>query len=495
MFISLKHDEIVARAINSNEGNCVVVGTGGLVRSGEFILYEKDSDAVADDNVDRFFSVGQIVSIEERAHVPDDELEEEMDGYGEDRYVLVRRCNRLDRSESSFLDPKKYARIPETLTEVQLTCHCEWIPIGSVKSIAFLFQVDSIQEGKYVCSGIENAFFVRNRLSFASESDDLVLVTEEEFDPFWCPYEMKVESYSKRIWNGMATTTDLCFRAMHTKAQWDGRNKHVHMAGCNYEFFQYLKATVFNRMVVGPIEKKYQFKRAKKRLNADLSVSNRRLRTKVDMVRVLEESELDVLRSTLGTTFGVAITKAVPTLKAIKQGNVSDTVYLKNHDQVRIVTCRDDDIDVDPMKEREPCPVITSSDVGGNDGDIDHEEIARLKNARRCYYPGLEFEHLQSETGVTDLHFNLVFKKLLGCSPTVRKAQLGGKVCVSKFGEELLELEVGDELVQKGKVYKVRSIDIEKDKVVCCITGGTTSLTLAYEEAKNLMNELVEMDS
>lgn len=298
----------------------------------------------------------------------------------------------------------------------------------------------------------------------------------------------------------MATTADSCFRAMHTKAQWDGRNKHMHMAGCNYELFQCLKGKVFSKLEICPIEKKYQFKRAKKRLNADLSVSNKRLRTKVDMVRVLEEGELDTVWSTLGSTFGVATTKPVPTLKATREGSLNDTVYLNDHDQVRIVTCRNDDIDLDPMKEKEACPVTVGSDAIGEAGDIDPLEIARLKNARRCYYPGLEFEFLQSETGVTDLHFNLAFKKLLGGSPTVRKAQVGGTTGFEApmAGDDLLELTVGDELVHSEQVCKVLSTDREKDKAVCQLVGTVgrrDRVTLTCQEATSLMIALVEKES
>lgn len=64
-----------------------------------------------------------------------------------------------------------------------------------------------------------------------------------------------------------------------------------------------------------------EFSRARKRLNADLSVSDKRIKTKRCLSRVLEEDALTQFRMSLGSTFGVANAKAAPTLKQVNNGN------------------------------------------------------------------------------------------------------------------------------------------------------------------------------
>lgn len=104
---------------------------------------------------------------------------------------------------------------------------------------------------------------------------------------------------------------------------------------------------------------------------------------------------------------------------------MSDAVHLRETDVVRTVTFQEDDLDVDSRKEATPCPVLRGG-VDASHDQQEHDSIERLKRAMRCPFPGLEFEHQWSETGVTDLHIHITFKKLLGKLSTVRKAQRGG---------------------------------------------------------------------
>lgn len=152
-----KQETVLARALNSKEGNCVVVDTGGLVRSGEFVACEISN---------RKSSIGQIICLEDRRDVEPDELIEcgELDGHGSDRLALLRRCDRVGlEGRPLHLDPERHPRVPDSLTEVELTPQCIWIPSDQIKSIAFLFQVDTVQDGRHMCSGIENAFFLCGR--------------------------------------------------------------------------------------------------------------------------------------------------------------------------------------------------------------------------------------------------------------------------------------------------------------------------------------------
>jgi hypothetical protein len=124
---------------------------------------------------------------------------------------------------------------------------------------------------------------------------------------------------------------------------------------------------------------------------------------------------LESVRGTLRSCFAIALTKPVPSLKQIRASKerhgvpLSDTVYLHDQDKVRIVMCREDDIDCDRKKDI----AILSFDVNTA---IDNDLITKQFNARVCPFPGLEIEFIESKTGLTDLHVNLKFKKLLGSS-------------------------------------------------------------------------------
>jgi hypothetical protein len=149
----------------------------------------------------------------------------------------------------------------------------EWVAVEAVKSIAFVFQIDSINSGRYLCSGMENAYFVRNQ---KDEFGKLESIAEAAWVPFKNCFTRVSETYSKQIWNGIVATIEECWKAMSTKGNWDGRNKHVHMHGMNQELFQYISQSIESPLIRKLFVKSFKFGRAKKRLNPDLSVSNKR---------------------------------------------------------------------------------------------------------------------------------------------------------------------------------------------------------------------------
>lgn len=125
----------------------------------------------------------------------------------------------------------------------------------------------------------------------------------------------------------------------------------------------------------------------------------------------------------MGSVFAVGTTKAAPTTKEIakSEGKISDMVHLKDHDAVRAVTCNSEDLDFDPTKDVAPCDALSGEATDGNEAM--HKLRSRKKQPRLSPFPGVDLEFLQSETGLTDLHFNLKFKNLLGDSSTVRMLQ------------------------------------------------------------------------
>lgn len=235
--------------------------------------------------------------------------------------------------------------------------------------------------------------------------------------------------------------------------------------GANCEVHSHLKQTMNDKLDVGAFERSFKTGGVKKRLNPDLSVCNKRMRTEVEMLRVVNEHELEGLRGGIGQHFAGAVAKPVSTRKVTVRTNCSATVQLCDQDIVRIVTCDSEDRDTDKRKDTAVC-----SSSNGIGTEATEEPPDPLRHARLCPHPGIDLEHSESEIGLTDLHLNLKFKKLLGCSGTVRKAQKGARAKVDK-GTDEFEASIGNVLECKSSVCKVTSIDDSKCKVRCAVCG------------------------
>jgi hypothetical protein len=63
--------------------------------------------------------------------------------------------------------------------------------------------------------------------------------------------------------------------------------------------------------------------------------------TLVHQIRVLEESELEVVRKVCGNSFGVGITVSVPSMKEVKRSSLpmNGTIWLRDEHEVRMVSC------------------------------------------------------------------------------------------------------------------------------------------------------------
>lgn len=235
------------------------------------------------------------------------------------------------------------------------------------------------------------------------------------------------------------------------------------------------------------IQDTFHHKRAKKRMNADVSVSNERIKTEGRMVRLLGEDELDVLRDVMGSAFAIGITKAVPTVKEITQseGRVSDAVYLKDRDVARVATCSVEDLDFDPEKDTAPCSMLS---IDGVNFPTELELVrGKKKQPRLLPHPGTDMEYLQSETGLTDLHFNAKFKKPLGKSSMVRRLQ--SWLVPAPDERATVPITTGDELVKDGVAHTVSTVDTDEGTVECVRIGSGgngASMSLTVEDATNL---------
>jgi hypothetical protein len=318
----LSRMDIIDRMKRSSRGNVLDLPfteeedgqCGALLRTGEFVLHK--ANRWVKSNHDGELSVGQIIDI---ADVRDIEVHElgvrfcshrkNIGGTDKDRLVLLRYMPFVDYEfdEKDKPDEKTYPFLSPTLREVEMSCDLQWIEVKQVRAIAFVFQIDQVNECQYACSGIYNAFFIRYQYDVGLQVDYEQITLPDTFNPFWSPFGG--ESYSKRIWNSIASIKELCWRSMtSSKSQWDGRTKHVHFPGMNQECMQYITHMMKVKLndPNNPLcEDKMSITKAKKVCHPNLSVSHKKRKYDVSLVRVVEEHELDVVRSILGSTFGV----------------------------------------------------------------------------------------------------------------------------------------------------------------------------------------------
>ncbi len=362
-------------------------------------------------------------------------------------------------------DPHKYTMLPKILDEAIPTATVAFIAVEQVKSIAYLFHVDDIQAGRYNPGGLANGYAVRRYRGPNGTTRQLNVRVFKSFHNETC--------FSKRMWDALVAIREESKKALSSRGQWDGRTKHLHLKGFNVEVFQYFHSTItaegFDGEVIEKKDKGPGWLKPQKVLNPDLSTEHKRLRQKSHMVRALDEPSLKRFKGAFGTAFAVANPTAVPKLKDIDEGRVRANVPLKDHTLLRIATCREEHIDNDPSRELLPI-AIASSNL--NTETVEDAKllakIERQKQAKRCPFPGVDMEYTMGESGLTDLHFCIKFKKLRGDSAPVR--ELIRRQIVIPSAEELTipaavtedvtaPVELDDGLVCKGEAHRIVSVD------------------------------------
>ena len=221
----------------------------------------------------------------------------------------------------------------------------------------------------------------------------------------------------------------------------------------------------------------------------NLSATIKKVQTTALMTRIVTESQVDKLKQVLGTCFGIAHTKPVPTMKAIKESNglLKPTVHVRDIDEVRAMTCLDNTSAIENLDTLSDVEVFKA--LLEIDGFDPNESV--LYN-RLCPYDGVDIEHITSETGVTDLHFNVKFKTVLGSSLVATKAQTSAYTGKHKQ----LELQVGQMLKRplngKDTLCNIRSICRETKRVKLDVSGfesDGTAESIDIEEATSLVKE------
>ena len=149
--------------------------------------------------------------------------------------------------------------------------------------------------------------------------------------------------------------------------------------------------------------------------------------------------------------------KQLKTASLIERRN-REVSKLKVHDEVRIVTCDPEDVDV----------VLDKDICIADDATFD----PKGKQPRRLLYPGIDFIW-EERDGFTNIHLCFVFKRLKGGSNTVLRCQNGGVLPPTIPVQELLPptMIVGAEFRHRnGRVletYIITAIDITRSTVVC----------------------------
>jgi hypothetical protein len=155
-----------------------------------------------------------------------------------DQFVLIRVMPFTSRDRGR--DEVDYPMVCNALIKVHHTPHLQWHCAKAIKAIAFVFHINQVNNCLYSCAGRKNAFIVQ--VTVADKDLDPIVPVPIDKDE-WCPFVTPFgdcKSYSKRMWNSLASTKELCWRSMtSSKSQWDGRTKHVHFPGVNKECMQY----------------------------------------------------------------------------------------------------------------------------------------------------------------------------------------------------------------------------------------------------------------
>jgi hypothetical protein len=178
-----------------------------------------------------------------------------------------------------------------------------------------------------------------------------------------------------------------------------------------------------------------------------------------------------------------------------KTGKDISTVDLQTHQTVRIVTCRDDDFDEDPAKDKALAIVVPLDD------DECFEPFNKKEHPQKRWipFPGCDF--FFEESNITNFHVALRFKKLKGCAPTVCKAMNGG-IEVRVPSAPIVDVIPNAEFRYgpgPGAVYSVKTV--ENGTAKCKLTfedpddSDTEELVLPVEQVTELIKAFNKPDN
>jgi hypothetical protein len=407
------------------------------------------------------------------------------------RMILVRHRSLLDEKGVPRPKATDYCNIPDSLQEVVDTVHMEWVPATTVRGPCFIFHVDSIQRGSFMCKGMDRVFFIRYKRTINGK---LLPLTEKDWVPFYRhPKHPDVQNFSESLWIFLISLKQEVQKALCRGGQWDGRTSLAKIVGVHSVFFGYIKEELQSILDAEISSKSVRITRSRKVIHDNLSCSRRKVRIHGQLIRILDEAQLDAVRKIFGVTFGVGVKHVVPSLKALKENpSLKDTTWLRNMDPVRVISClpKVDDLDVGKAK-----PVFPENTLS-----FGQNTTWKQSKSLFCSFRGLDFRITSTKFGVPEMSVQCRFAKVRADSIAVRKILCGDDIpsseSVSGSASESSELFIntGDYITLEGrKVYVVESL--LPDGTVRCVSPSypvNEPLVLTMEEATEALRRSLE---
>jgi hypothetical protein len=474
--MKLTKAEVERRLHNSSRDNCIN-WKGAAIRTGDNVVLE-----VAGENGPL---IGQLIDLLDENSIPEGEIKCSRGIKKPRRMALVRWYSYVDEKDARRPPVGDRCHLPYAMKEVCVTTNAEWVKTCCVVNICFIFHLEAIQKGFVSCGGMDRVYFIR----FHKCSGALLPLKARNFNPFYRdPKYPFHEGYPEAIWSQLSGLKQQLSKEMSCGGVWDGRTKSAKLNGVPPSFFGYLKAQFESDNTCALNYNKIRTSRPKKHVYDNFAAQQVRMSTLIHQIRVLEESELDLVRKVCGNSFGVGLRVSVPSIKEVRQSSLpmNGTIWLRDNHEVRIVSCLESASDMDPVKGKR-C-------LDKCDTDLAYQRPSKL----RCSYRGLDIRHLQSKSGVWELVVQARFVKVHGSSLAVRKAQ--GMFLntgeISDVDSEDLEVSVG-EYLRIGvpphlHTYIVDSID--SNGVVCCKDATDENeepIFMSLNEANYIYNKYI----
>jgi hypothetical protein len=208
---------------------------------------------------------------------------------------------------------------------------------------------------------MDRVYFVRFR---KSKNGQLLPILEKEWFPFYRDSRYPFyESFPERIWTALMSMKMEVQKSLCRGGEWNGRTVSAKLVGISPSFFGYLQEELKNMSHDSLLEDTIRSSKCRKVMFDNLSARQVRSKVETGIIRILEESQLDAVRKVFGVSFGVGVCFPVPSLKMVKANvGLKPTVWLRNMDPVRIVSCLPEECDLEPDKPKPPLVVSNDDD-------------------------------------------------------------------------------------------------------------------------------------
>jgi hypothetical protein len=473
--VFLSRKDIMSRLRESSRDNCIN-WRGSPLRSGDNVMFLSRNPSLHGS------LPGQIIDIQDYRDIPNRELSDVdvLSKNGRTRMILIRHRSLFKGKGATNLDPVQYSQIPDGMKEVVDTLELEWVQWNFVLSPCFIFHADTIQRGLFTSKGMERIFFIRFS---RTRNGKMIPISESNWNPFYRDEVFpKVESYPEALWNNIVSLKHEVQKALSRGGQWDGRTVSIKFYS-QPSFFSYLKDELEFACGEDVLMHSYRFTRSRKVMFDTLATTRRKVKHDADIIRVLTEDQLEVVRKVLGTSFGVGVLQPLPSLKTLKANpSVSGTVWLRNSDPVRVISCSPE---VGCMGDGSAKPVFYNI-LPGKKG----RQPFRLL----CSYRGIDFRYNAVKYGFSELSIQMRFVKVRGDSNVVKKVvgKVTGDDDSGDSDSSSIMVAEGDFItLESNRVYLVS--EVGHDGTVRCVSPANQTnepIVISIEEANQAFSRM-----